>query len=50
MKKIISLTLSQEVIKKVEKNAIKESRSKSQVIDLVLRKYYKIGDKDENSD
>jgi len=43
MKQIISLTLSQEVIKKIEEDSKKETRSKSQIVDLILKKYYKIG-------
>jgi hypothetical protein len=42
MKKIIALTLSPEVIKKVEEDSEKEFRSKSQIIDLILRKHYRI--------
>jgi hypothetical protein len=43
MKQMISITLSTEIIKKVEEDSKKEIRSKSQIIDLILKKHYKIG-------
>ena len=49
MKKVISLTLSKEVIGEVEHDAKTQFRSKSQVIDLILKRYYKLrkrGDRD----
>lgn len=42
MKKVISLTLSKDVIMKVSEDSRIQNRSKSQIIDMVLMDHYKI--------
>ena len=40
MKKLVSYTLDEELIKKVEEDSKKQDRSRSQIVNRILKKHY----------